>query len=30
VPGRFAPGRWDVATSADGLDLRFRESAGGA
>src|SRR5215213_5351751 len=30
VPGRFAPGRWDVATSANGLDLRFRESAGGA
>src|SRR5829696_7259080 len=30
VPGRFAPGRWDVATGADGLDLRFRESAGGA
>ena len=30
VPGRFAPGRWDVTTSADGLDLRFRESAGGA
>jgi hypothetical protein len=30
VPGRFAPGRWDVTTSADGLELRFRESAGGA
>ena len=30
VPGRFTPGRWDVTTSADGLDLRFRESAGGA
>jgi hypothetical protein len=30
VPGRFAPGRWDVATVADGLMLTFRESAGGA
>lgn len=30
VPGRFAPGRWEVTTSADGLDLTFRESAGGA
>ena len=30
VPGRFAPGRWDVTTSVDGLELRFRESAGGA
>ena len=30
VPGRFAPGRWDVATRADGLVLTFRESAGGA
>jgi hypothetical protein len=30
VPGRFAPGRWDVTTSADGLVLTFRESAGGA
>jgi hypothetical protein len=30
VPGRFAPGRWDVATSADGLALTFRESAGSA
>ena len=30
VPGRFAPGRWDVATSGDGLVLTFRESAGGA
>ncbi len=30
VPGRFATGRWDVATSADGLELNFRESAGGA
>jgi len=30
VPGRFAPGRWDVMTSAEGLELTFRESAGGA
>jgi hypothetical protein len=30
VPGRFAPGRWTVTTSADGLDLSFRESAGEA
>jgi hypothetical protein len=30
VPGRFAPGQWHVATSADGLVLTFRESAGGA
>src|SRR5918994_3534691 len=30
VPGRFAPGRWNVTTSADGLELTFRESAGGA
>ena len=30
VPGRFAPGHWDVTTSADGLVLTFRESAGGA
>jgi hypothetical protein len=30
VPGRFAPGRWDVATSGDGLVLTFRESAGAA
>ena len=29
VPGRFAPGHWDVATSGDGLVLTFRESAGG-
>jgi hypothetical protein len=29
VPGRFAPGHWDVATSADGLVLTFRESADG-
>ena len=30
VPGRFAPGQWNVTTSADGLDLTFRESAGDA
>jgi hypothetical protein len=30
VPGRFAPGRWDVTTSANGLELTFRESAEGA
>jgi hypothetical protein len=30
VPGRFAPGHWDVTTSADGLELSFRESARGA
>ncbi len=30
VPGRFAPGQWNVTTSADGLDLTFRESARGA
>jgi hypothetical protein len=30
VPGRFASGRWDVTTSAGGLELSFRESAGGA
>ena len=24
MPGRFAPGRWDVATSTDGIDLTFR------
>ena len=30
VPGRFAPGHWDVTTSADGLQLSFRESARGA
>ena len=29
VPGRFAPGHWDVATNADGLVLTFRESASG-
>jgi hypothetical protein len=23
VPGRFAPGRWDVATSGEGIDLSF-------
>jgi hypothetical protein len=27
VPGRFAPGRWEVATSADGIELTFREHA---
>jgi hypothetical protein len=27
VPGRFAPGHWNVATTADGIDLRFRETA---
>lgn len=30
VPGRFAPGRWDVATSSEGIELSFREAAGGA
>jgi hypothetical protein len=30
VPGRFAPGRWTVATSADGLELTFREYPRGA
>jgi hypothetical protein len=25
VPGRFAPGRWGVATSTDGIELSFRE-----
>lgn len=25
VPGRFAPGRWDVATSTEGIELTFRE-----
>lgn len=25
VPGRFAPGRWAVVTSADGIDLGFQE-----
>lgn len=25
VPGRFAPGRWEVSTSSDGLELAFRE-----
>ena len=29
VPGRFAPGRWDVATSSGGLELTFHESARG-
>ena len=27
VPGRFAPGRWAVNTSTDGIDLTFRENA---
>jgi hypothetical protein len=27
VPGRFAPGRWGVSTSTDGIELTFRESA---
>ena len=27
VPGRFAPGQWNVTTSVDGLELTFRESA---
>ncbi len=30
VPGRFASGRWHVSTDSDGIDLAFRESAGGA
>jgi hypothetical protein len=30
LPGRFAPGRWDVTTSADGIDLAFRESVAAA
>jgi hypothetical protein len=30
VPGRFAPGRWDVTTGEDGLELVFREGTGGA
>ena len=30
VPGRFAPGHWNVTTSGDGLDLTFRENARGA
>ena len=25
VPGRFAPGRWDVATSDAGIELSYRE-----
>lgn len=29
VPGRFAPGHWDVATSDDGLELTFHESPRG-
>ena len=27
VPARFAPGRWDVATNAAGIDLTFRGNA---
>lgn len=27
VPGRFAPGQWDVATDSDGISLAFREGA---
>jgi hypothetical protein len=27
VPGRFAPGRWGVKTSTDGIELTFRENA---
>lgn len=30
VPGRFAPGRWDVTTGAEGIELAFREGAVGA
>jgi hypothetical protein len=30
VPGRFAPGEWDVATSDAGIELGFREFAPGA
>jgi hypothetical protein len=30
VPGRFAPGRWDVSTRNDGVELSFRESAAAA
>ena len=30
VPGRFAPGRWDVATSPAGVALTFREGSAGA
>lgn len=30
VPGRFARGHWDVATSAEGIALSFREDAAGA
>jgi hypothetical protein len=29
VPGRFAPGRWDVTTGTDGVTLTFREDAAG-
>lgn len=27
VPGRFAPGRWDIQTGDDGVTLAFREGA---
>jgi hypothetical protein len=30
LPGRFAPGKWDVTTSAEGIDLTFREGTGSA
>jgi hypothetical protein len=30
VPGRFAPGRWDVSTSNEGVALSFRESTAAA
>ena len=30
VPGRFAPGRWDVGASAEGIDLTFHENAASA
>ena len=29
LPGRFAPGTWNVTTATDGLDLTFRERAPG-
>jgi hypothetical protein len=30
VPGRFAPGRWSVNTSSNGIELAFRENGGTA
>ena len=30
LPGRFAPGTWNVTTDANGLDLTFREGAAAA